>query len=121
MVRRITTFPLERCSVCKYEPHADSCTCSILELLNRGDITEVEAYQLTGIEVPPGGFTVPEEAHAAPRQSFSIRLLNAWGAFKYTWQHGRSCTHTKLTKWCMIETGARQIRWCRECGHTEFR
>lgn len=116
-----TPLPLERCSVCRYEPYANSCTCSFRQLLARGDITEAEAYQLAGIAVSPGDFTAPVESSAAPRQSFSIRVLNAWGALKYAWQNGRPCGHIRITKWYIVEAGSKQIRWCRDCGHTEFR
>lgn len=120
-MRRGSMFPIDRCSVCKYEPYADSCTCSIQQLLDQGDIDEIEAYRLTGIAVTPGDFTELVEVSAAPRQALSIRMLNAWGALKYTWRHGRSCGHSRITKWYIVEAGARQLRWCRTCGHTEFR
>ena len=115
-------LPLERCSVCKWEPHATECTCLPVKLLERGDITEEEAYLLIGISPPPDGDPyVPEKIYPAPRQSLQIRLLNAWGALKYALRHGERCSHGRLTGWHMLDARARQIRWCRTCGHTEFR
>lgn len=115
-------LPLEHCSVCKWEPHAAWCVCLPADLLARGDITQEEAYLMIGVDSPPpGDFTIPEQVQAAPPQSLSTRVTNAWRAFTYVLRNGQQCFHGSLTRWYMTDAGARQTRWCRTCGHTEFR
>lgn len=115
-------WPAVHCSVCKWEPFAVECTCPPAKLLRRRDITIAEAYLMIGVRPPPpGGFTVPEEAREAPPQRLIVRIHNALCAFKYAWHWGHSCTHAWRTRWYMLDMGARQSRWCRACGHTEYR
>lgn len=113
-------LPYELCSVCKHEPYADTCTCAPANLLARGDITEEEAYRMIGVHPPPrGGHQVPIGARR--QRGFWFRAINRTRLLTYRWQHKRTCKHTDVTPWYMLDADARQTRWCRACGYTEQR
>lgn len=115
-------LPFELCSVCKWEPHASLyCTCAPSQLIRRGDITQEEAYVMIGVQPPDDpltGFTLP---FGARRQSWTDRVVNRWKMWRHRRKTGSTCTHDRVTPWHMMNTGASQLRWCRDCGCTEQR
>lgn len=113
-------LPLELCSVCKYEPYTDTCTCLPANLLARGDITEEEAYRIIGVQPPPpGGHQLPIGARR--QRGFWFRALNRFRLIAYWRRSGHKCAHADVTPWYMFDVEAGQTRWCRTCGYTENR
>ena len=115
-------LPFELCSVCRHEYFATGyCTCAPAALLARGDITQEDAYVMIGVQPPDDtttGYTLP---FGARRQSTIDRLLNGWKMWTHRRRTGATCRHDSVTPWHMLNTGASQLRWCRDCGCTEQR
>ena len=115
-------LPFELCSVCRHEYVATGyCTCAPAALLARGDITQEDAYVMIGVQPPDDtttGYTLP---FGARRQSTIDRLLNGWKMWTHRRRTGATCRHDRVTPWHMLNTGASQLRWCRDCGCTEQR
>jgi hypothetical protein len=124
-VRHLTPdgrLPFELCSVCKYEYFATGyCTCSPAALLERGDITQEEAYAMIGVQPPDDSTTGHVLPFGTRRQSRFDRLMNMWKSWTYRRRTGTACRHDRVTPWHMMNTGASQLRWCRDCGCTEVR
>lgn len=116
-------LPAELCSVCRHQDFASGyCTCLPAKLLERDDITQEEAYDMIGVEPPENpsrGYEVPFGARR--QRGFWLRMTNRSRRRRYRVRHGRSCKHSDVTPWYMLDAGARQTRWCRACGHTEIR
>lgn len=121
-------LPIALCSVCKWEDHAAVCGCTPYELWTRHDITADEYHRMRDFELIRTDELIQAyvssdrrvTVDAAPRQALGVRVLNAWTAFKFTLRSGHPCKH-RLTRWFPYDADTTQIRWCRTCGHTEYR
>lgn len=114
-------LPVAMCSVCRHQDFASGyCTCLPGELLRRGDITQEEAYVMIGVEPPgPDGFSIPLGGRR--QHGLWLRLTNRSRLRSYRRRHGHECRHEEVTPWYMLDMGAHQSRWCRNCGYTEVR